>query len=217
MNNRITFLLLCEGTSDMPLAQVIEKLVVRSGANPVTGIPRASERGLRSTEDKLEHLLEIIRSLDLEQQSLDFVVVHCDADSKDPEMRIAKIRDALIEKGIIGIPVVPVQMTEAWLLTDADAIRTVVGRPSKQTDLQLPAISRIEHTHDPKRTLFNALREASDTTGRDRKKLNSNLGEYRRRLLQRIDIDGEVNRLSSWKRMVEDVESIVHTVLAERR
>ena len=114
MTARLTFFLLCEGTSDEALVEHLETLVSRRGVDEVLGIPRSGGGSV----------LEKLRTMKAEGAAFDFVVVHRDADQRDAGPRIAEVEDALRETGLAGCPVVPVQMTEAWLLVDESAIRT---------------------------------------------------------------------------------------------
>lgn len=204
MSRSLTFFLLCEGTSDEALAEHIERLAVRQGAEEVIGIARA---GTGRVEDK-------VRTLRDDGTPFDFVVVHRDADARDPSPRLDEVTVTLGQLGVPGCPVVPVQMTEAWLLTDEHAIRAAVGRPSGRETVVLPHLRDIETTHDPKSVLRAALIAATGASGRRRKKAARDWSTYRRILLERLDIDGPVQQLPSWQRMVNDVSAAVNAALA---
>lgn len=199
----LTFFFLCEGRSDEPLVEHLELLVTRAGATSALGIPRS---GGGSVQQKLQTLLD-------DGVQFDFVVVHRDADGRDPAGRLAEVTGALAEAGITGCPVVPVQMTEAWLLADEMSIRRAVGRPSGRTSLGLPRPSALERLHDPKTALKEALLAASEATGSRRRKVAREWTTQRRILVQRLDVDGPVCELPSWQRLVEDVSTTVRRVL----
>lgn len=61
-----------------------------------------------------------------------------------------------------GIPIVPVREMEAWLLIDEAAIRRVVRNPRGRVPLGLPHLRAIEACQDPKATLRDACRVASE-------------------------------------------------------
>lgn len=204
MRDSITFYFLCEGTSDEALSDHIETLISRQGVPEVVGISRASGG---SVHEKLKALRD-------EGTPFDMVVVHRDADSHDPGARIDEVRRALTELGIHGCPLVPVHMTEAWLLVDELAIRSAVGRPSGSESLELPKLHEIERRSDPKAILKSAILTASGTAGRRRKQANTRWSGYRRTLLERLDIDGSVTRLPSWQRFTADLERAVVALCA---
>ncbi len=56
------------------------------------------------------------------------------------ESRLAEIKAALESmEGIpVTVPIVPVTMTEAWLLFDERAIRRAADNPAGENSLQLP-------------------------------------------------------------------------------
>lgn len=197
--SRVTFFLLCEGSSDEPLVEHIETLVARLGVPEVLGIPRS---GGGSVSEKLAAIRD-------EGVAFDFVVVHRDADGRDADARLAEVRDALAQTGLLGCPLVPVQMTEAWLLVDETAIRAAVGRPSGREPLGLPRRASIEAQHDPKAVLKSALVTAAGGTGRRHKQAVRQWSSYRRILLQRLDIDGPVTELASWRQLVDDLTAVV--------
>lgn len=57
-----------------------------------------------------------------------FVMI-CDADDDDPASRREKLRDAVYRNGLRGAVGVSVREFESWLVSDAAALRQVLGRP----------------------------------------------------------------------------------------
>jgi hypothetical protein len=99
--------------------------------------------------------------------------------------RLTEIREA-IDKACVGkhllpsIGVVPVRMTEAWLLFDIEAIREAAGNPSGKVRLDLPSLQRIEDLPDPKTRLHTLILEATE------------LGAHRK---SRFDVNAAVQRI----------------------
>ena len=107
----------------------------------------------------------------------DLLFVHRDAERQEPKRRYEEIHSAIREAASQGfrtpaVCVVPVQMTEAWLLFDEVAIRLAAGNPNGKNPLNLPELSEIEQISNPKDILFQVLREASGLTARRLKKFN---------------------------------------------
>src|SRR5690606_18674132 len=67
----------------------------------------------------------------------DVLVVHRDAERDPVDLRLAEIERARSSARIEGslVPVVPVRMTEAWLLFDESAIRRAADNPNGTVDL----------------------------------------------------------------------------------
>ena len=98
----------------------------------------------------------------------DILVVHRDAEAQSPLQRETEIRNALA--GLVGpkpsVFLIPVRMTEAWLLLDESAIRRAADNPAGRNQLDLPPVARLERLPDPKQMLHDALRTASGYSGR---------------------------------------------------
>ncbi|MEV0893708.1 hypothetical protein [Promicromonospora sp. NPDC050262] len=203
MSTSLTFFFLCEGTSDEALVEHLETLILREGVSEALGIPRSGSAPV----------LEKLKALRDEENTFDLVLVHRDADGRDSSMRITEIESALNETGLAGCPVVPVQMTEAWLLVDEQAVRDAVGRPSGKEPLGLPKLKGIENTHDPKAVLKSALMAATGTTGRKHRRAVTQWSTSRRILLQRLDVDGPVRELESWQRLERDLSAAVRELV----
>lgn len=101
----------------------------------------------------------------------DQLFVHRDSEGHDPRPRYAEIDAASRLTGFDRVVrVVPVRMTEAWLLLDEAAIRRVAGNPAGRVTLALPLVSRLEALSDPKQVCNDLMTTAADLTGRRRQK-----------------------------------------------
>ncbi len=205
MRRAVQGVLLADGPSDLPLASHLERLCLDSGAEvTLTPIdPRLLPRGVgRTVEGRLRYLVT-------QDIRLDIVFVHRDAEAQDPSLRVDEIAGGASAAGVACpvVPVVPVRMTEAWLLLDELAIRRVAGRPSGRTNLELPRVNAVERLADPKAALKDALLIASEERGRRRERVVRDFDRHRSLLLERLDTLGPVTQLVSWQRMVAAVAS----------
>ncbi|GAA0990888.1 hypothetical protein GCM10009555_077370 [Acrocarpospora macrocephala] len=196
-----------EGTSDLPLADIVETLFIDRGTQVRLSKPDfESLKGVRRDVRS-----KVSASIQLVGGPVDLVVVHRDADNAGADTRRNEIEEAVHAAGHCSsiVPVIPVRMTEAWLLLDEQSIRTVAGNPKGKMNLGLPASNRVEREPDPKQLLKECLLKASDATGRRRERAANRFYEHRRHLLQRLDCAGPVTSLPSWKRLVADIESVI--------
>ena len=200
----IQFALVREGPSDDGLAILIRALLGRTG---VPGVIGAARNYQGTTKTKLAQVLA-------EEVVPDLIFVHRDSDSRDAAERHDEIASAASELGCDDkvVAVVPVQETESWLLTDESAIRTVVGRPKGRTALGLPAVRSIEATANPKEILEAACKIACGKSGARLKAASRNFPRYRATLIERLDLDGPVNELASWRRFVDDLNAAAERV-----
>ncbi|MGI4735402.1 MAG: hypothetical protein ACRYG7_09505 [Janthinobacterium lividum] len=93
-----------------------------------------------------------------------------------------------VSTAISYVRIVPVQMTETWLLHNEQAIREAAENPSGRSYIVLPPLKKLEALPDAKMHLLGILREASGLTGRRLKKFEAH---ERRRLHRLADLQQE--------------------------
>lgn len=204
-------LLLADGRSDEPLGEHVAALAHSHGA--VFDVVAPDLDLLRPPPGRsVAERLERARSID---PDFDLVIVHRDGEAQTRDARLGEIEADLAELEVAWpcIPIVPIRMTEAWLLIDETAIRSVAGRPSGKGDLGLPAPAQVERIADPKALLRDALRLASGLNGRRLRTFDRDFPNHRRVLLQRLDRLGPVRGLPAWAALEADVERVVHRLL----
>jgi hypothetical protein len=160
----IRFTLVAEGSTDKALVPIL-RWAVRCDPRIREITPQFAEPGNLSPP-RGELAKRIGKALDL--YPADLLFVHRDSDGLPPETRRDEIRRA-VESSVrtqTTVPVVPVRMTEAWLLIDEAAIRSAAGNPRGTTILDLPRLRAIEDKADPKNVLYTALRQACELKGR---------------------------------------------------
>jgi hypothetical protein len=96
----------------------------------------------------------------------EILFVHRDADRASVAERETEIERASHDLRSRTIRIIPVRMTESWLLLDETAIRRAAGNLSGTAPLGLPAPGRIEALPDPKDLLFRSLSTAKELGAR---------------------------------------------------
>lgn len=105
----------------------------------------------------------------------DLLFIHRDADSRPREEMVAEIRaafESLSPEPRGAIAIVPVRMTEAWLLISEAAIRASANNRHGKAPLQIPPVYSLETLSDPKGVLHDLLLQGSELTGRRRMAFN---------------------------------------------
>ena len=162
----IRFTLLADGTSDRALMPILEWLLNQHFPNLITEGAFADFRFLPCPPQRNRLDLRINKAIDL--FPCDILFIHRDAENIPWEKRHEEISSVLkdtVVQGTKPIPVIPVKMTEAWLLFDESAIKTASGNRRGPT-LSLPSLKKVDTLPDPKEVLIKALKDASGLSGR---------------------------------------------------
>lgn len=127
------------------------------------------------------------------------LIVHADADHPQPDRALAERfepgRQLVAEhsrdtKDVCRdlVPLIPVQMTEAWMLADPEAFCRVVGTPLSPDSLGLPPRPhQVESEPSPKQRIQDAIEKALAHRPKRRRRLR--LGELYEPLAQQIRLE----------------------------
>ncbi len=200
-------LFIAEGSSDHPLADLVESLFLTQGVSLRLTKPdfAALDKVAKDVRSRVAAGLKLIGG------PVDLIVVHRDADNAGHQARRQEISDAVgsVSGSAALVPVIPVRMTEAWLLLDEALIRQVAGNPRGRMGLGLPKVHEVESVADPKELLRRCLLTAADETGRRRDSVQKRFFQHRRQLLERLETSGSLTKLPSWNRLVDDVAGVI--------
>lgn len=196
---RVTATLVTDGSSDKLLVPLIELLFsahteLAYQVNCAEGLPPFSS-GLRA---RIDSALELF--------PCDFLFVHRDAEGIAATLRQQEIETSWpdSQQATVLICVVPVRMTEAWLIANQEPIRSAVGNPNGTESLGLPAIKDIESSPDPKEILFSALKAASGLSASRKRRFNPH--QYRHRVSELTDDLEPLRKLSSFRHLETQVQ-----------
>ena len=194
----VHYTLLADGPTDHCLRRVINWVL--------DTIPEVSQQGFVDQIADLRGLRQPPRGLSgrmsqaVELFPCDILFVHRDAERSPLANRVDEIRRAAEQAQISRhIAVVPVRMTEAWLLIDEQAIRRAAGNPNGAIVLRLPNLQELEQIADPKHVLRDLLLNASEMSGRRREKLKRQMAWRAQRVADLIDNFAPLRELSAFR------------------
>lgn len=146
----------------------------------------------------------------LDDYPCDLLFIHRDAERADPAARHSEIASAMPAEpgGAQFVAVIPVRMTEAWLLFDAHAIRRAADNPNGNVPLGLPKINKIEQLADPKETLFSLLRTASGRSPHRMRRFNPEACRHR---ITELVTEGDfapLRQLPAFQRLEAQVQAV---------
>ena len=189
------YTLTTEGTSDRLLVRHIEWLLERHSGVEFDGQWANPESFEHHDRDVGSRMREAMRFY-----PCDLLFVHRDADNAGVDARSREIKDAVAACGIDFpvVCVVPVRMTEAWLLADESAIRQAAGNTKGRVPLSMPQVAGIERIADPKALLDEILVLASSATGRKRDQFKRKLSDAKQRVAGLVEDFDILRRLPAF-------------------
>jgi len=195
MTRPLSFALIGDGTSDQALAWIITWAIRRLH-------PDATLRNVGFSARRGRSLVETVQSAASELKP-DLLFVHRDAE----RVPLAERREEIPEETGV-VKVVPVRMTEAWLLIDIEAIRCAAGNPNGTIGLDLPPVQKLERLPDPKGLLQKLLVEASELQSpRRKKRFKRDLGQLVQRVAARIGDFSVLDRLDAYRVFESDLRT----------
>jgi hypothetical protein len=154
---------------------------------------------------------KILKSTEL--YPCDLLFIHRDAEKASLDTRLNEIKKALNKASTnstnIQIPpavgVVPVRMTETWLLFDVDAIRQAAGNPNGTVYLDMPALRDLEKQKEPKKDLHALLQTATELGSHRKKRFDTNSAILR--IPEYIDDFSPLRKLSAFTALEKEIKT----------
>jgi hypothetical protein len=204
------FTLLSDGSSDKTLIPHLTWLLKQNGVTLPIVSDWADLSRLRERPNGLTEKIE--RSLEL--YPCEVLFIHRDAEKEPPKNRKDEITKALakLNQNLAKpyfVCVIPVRMSEAWLLFDENVIRRASGNPDGKAGINLPKLRNVEDLPDPKEVLFKAIRDASEKSGRKLKQLNADMPALRYRVSELIEDFSPLRNLTAFQQLEEDIKNLI--------
>ena len=149
------------------------------------------------------------------------LIVHADADHPTPDRAmeeriqpgielVRQSEEAVCEQ---LVPIVPVQMTEGWMLADSRALCEVIGTDLDARSLELPQYAhQVESDADPKLTLNQAIQNA--LAGRPRRRRRLDMGTLYEPLARQMSL-ARLRTVPSYARFVGELtDLLIHLHMA---
>ena len=205
----LRYTLVTDGSSDKALLPILT-WVLRE--QHITCPIQPTWADLRHLRRPLKNLAERIQ-WSLELYPCDLLFVHRDAETAPREKRVIEIRRALRMRGTwhpeLTVCVVPMRMTEAWLLLDETALRRASGNPNGRQPLQLPPLAQLEQLPDPKGVLYQRLIEASGLGERRKRRFPASIRAHR--IAEFIEDFSSLRILPAFRALESEVATVVTT------
>jgi hypothetical protein len=194
--------LLADGSSDRALLPVITWLLREKLPSRAITLDWADLRRLPRVSSSLTARIQAA----VEYYPCDLLFVHRDAEKESREKRVEEVQEAAQSLSLSSpyVCVVPVRMQEAWMLIEEKAIRCASGNPNGAIAIVLPRIQHLENLSDPKDTLHDLLRTASELKGRRLKQFTASANAHR--VAELIENWQPLRRLSAFIQFEQDLD-----------
>ena len=180
MSRQLTYAVVADGTTDRLLVPIIEWAIHR--LDPEVEI---LEPEFRTRSGSVADFLRTYDSTAM------LVFVHRDAEKIPLEQRMKEF-DRVDRPDLVAV--IPVRMSEAWILFDGPAIARAAGSPS--ANVSVPRLSEIEGIAEPKDRLERLLFEAAGSPGGRRGKV------FKRSLVERrVNVARHIGDFSPLERL----------------
>ncbi len=204
---KIRYTFLSDGSSDRALLPILTWLLQSYFRYRAIHAEYADLRRLPKPPKTLPD--RIIRAIEL--FPCDWLFIQRDAENQTLAYRKEEIQNAISAvPSSVQLPpiicVIPVRMAETWLLFDEAAIRKASGNPTGKIQLSLPVISQLEFLSNPKSTLYELIKRASELRGRRLKKLRVNKCVHR--LAELIDDFTPLRQLPAFNSLEIDLREL---------
>jgi hypothetical protein len=207
---RVHFTLLSDGSSDRALVPILRWVLIQHLPDRPIQDAWADLRRLRVPP---QGLIARTRAA-LKLYPCDILFIHRAAEGEPRKVRIDEILRALeaakLPDTVTRVAVVPVRMSEAWLLIDKAAIRRAAENPHGRERLALPATRRLDTLPDPKAVLHELLRSACGLTGRRLKRFDAAAKVHR--VAEFVEDYAALRRLEAFQALEADVHAVCKAI-----
>jgi hypothetical protein len=199
--------LVSDGSSDRVLIPILSWLLRQYVAGPGASIewfdPSVPGKRARTLAEKLKQAMEFY--------PCQLLFVHRDSESEPYDRREEEIDSAWasLHSQSLLVRVIPVRMTETWLLFDEESIRRAAHHPKGKVPLNLPRLVASEGLADPKDRLHQALRTASEKSGRQLKKFVPEVAVHR--LAELVTDYSPLRQLPAFQRLEAEIEAALRS------
>lgn len=139
------------------------------------------------------------------------ICIHCDADSPTIDhvmqykIKPARKKIETLDKACKNlVAIIPVQMTEAWLMADFDLLKDKINSNKSNSELGLPSrFNQIEKIANPKEAIIQAIRLSQENLSRRRKRIT--IADLYSPISQELSIDS-LNKLPSYESFAREVK-----------
>lgn len=217
MSNFILTGLFTEGTTDVRFLESVVKKTLDDLAFECTGDIETELKviDIDKTGLSFNEQVFLVSKIAKEEYDVLMLFVHTDADCNDDSIvfnsKIIPAKtfleeqdDELVCKKVIAI--VPVQMTEAWMLADKNLLKDEIGIVGADIDLGIHR--RPEETNNPKAVIENIIRLSKESQVKRKRRAGLNISDLYQIIGQKIELS-ELENLPSYNKFKSSLREVL--------
>ena len=209
--------LYCEGTTDAQFLRPLLQRLCEVKAALARETVEVADVMVLADQDQHRHLPRserIERAAKIADGAWIVLFIHADADDRDGRAARAERVQPAVERlrDLLGptrqaVAVVPIKMTDAWVLADLDAFRSGIGTTRDARALGLGGVEAhgADHVPDPK-----ALLRAAFAAARPRER-GARLGAFLGLIAESASFD-QLRRLEAFRQLEADLEAALRNL-----
>jgi hypothetical protein len=217
MSNFILTGLFTEGTTDIRFLESIVKNTLEDLAFECKGYIETELEIIKIDKSGLNFNQQVLKATEKGKKDFEILILflHTDSDdSNDTNVFKTKIIPAinLIDKQDENnvckkiVAVVPIQMTESWMLADKELLKSEIG--IEGTDLELGINKNPEEIANPKAVIENIIRLSKENLTRKKRKKGLVISDLYQIIGQQIQVS-ELEKLSSYNKFKSSLRDVL--------
>lgn len=206
MSNFILAGLFTEGATDVKFLSSVVERTLEDVAFDCTGDIETSLEIINFNKTGLSFINQVLEAskTGFEKFGILLLFVHTDSDDFSDELifnsKIIPSNDALLLQDEnfyckIMIAIVPIQMTESWMIADKELLKSEIG--IEKTDAELGIHLNPESINNPKNVIENIIRVSKEDQTKRKRNKGLDISELYQIIGQKIELS-ELEKLSSY-------------------
>jgi hypothetical protein len=215
---QLVLALYAEGRTDERfLPVIIQRVASRILNQRALTLVEVIEPNVLKPDPEVSGNAERVLSVAQKAAGYDALIIHRDADARTAD----NARVIYFEPGLQMVqnsqenacrellPIIPIRMTEAWMMADVEAFLAVVGTSLNAAELGFPSQPRqVETILDPKHELNLILGQVFT---RRRRRKRANLGQYYEPLARYIELE-KLDGVPAFHQFTGDLTNLLHSL-----
>jgi hypothetical protein len=215
MTKQIFAGLFTEGTTDVRFLESIVRKALEDVAFECQGQIETEVKTIEINKTGLGFVEQVLLASEkgINDYGIMFLCVHTDSDEdtdkRAMESKIIPAIKSLNEQNEseyckILVSVIPVYMTEAWMLADKELLKSEIGTELSNIDLVIHP--KPESIANPKETITNAIRIAQNDLTRRKRKRGLDISELYQIIGQKLELS-QLENLASYRKFKDSLKS----------